>query len=181
MSTSAGESSFTPSFTIFSLVLFFCLDLISCTSGVVSKANIIFHAPTPKQTVSGRTFLIDVEVSGLQIPEDAKGILYLDNGKLLEVRQQHVTVNMDGAGGLTEGQHSLRLVLFNSEGSTLLSESVSFMKEGSPEELAGPFHDSRYDDETLIEVLAHDDAGFEKHTCRHQPPVHPSGRKQEVH
>ena len=79
----------------------------------MSKAKIIFLAPVPKQIVSGRTFPIDVELSGLQIPEDGKSILYLDDGKLLEVRQQHVTVTMDGAGGLSEGQHSLRLFLFN--------------------------------------------------------------------
>lgn len=117
-----------------------------------TSPRIVFNAPTSGQTVSGRTFAIEVEVFGIQLPDEAKGILYLDNGKLLEMRQSHLTVNMDGAGGLAEGLHSLRLVLVNTNGETISSGSVTFVKEGSPEDLAGPFHDSRYDDETLQEV-----------------------------
>ena len=128
-----------------------------CSSESVAEnyPDIVFHLPTSGQVVTGRTFAIEVEIFGLQIPEEGKGILYLDSGKLLEVRQQHLTVNMDGAGGLSEGPHSLRVELFDTKGKSLSSGSVSFVKEGSPEELAGPFHDSRFDDEALVEVQIH--------------------------
>lgn len=33
-----------------------------------------------------------------------------------------------------------------------LPGEVKFLKEGAPEETAGPFHDDRYDDESLEEV-----------------------------
>ena len=36
----------------------------------------------------------------MDVPDMGKGILLLDGGKLMEVRQQHVTISMDGAGGL---------------------------------------------------------------------------------
>jgi hypothetical protein len=139
------------------LVWVYLLSLICVRNADTERTpKIKFNSPTSGQVVSGRTFAIDVEVSGIRIPDDAKGILFLDNGKLLEMRHPHLTVNMDGAGGFSEGQHSLRLVLINSEGTTISSGSVTFVKEGSPEDLAGPFHDSRYDDETFLEVQIRD-------------------------
>ena len=115
-------------------------------------AEIKFLSPSPDQAVSGRSFLIDIEVTGVSVPSDAKGVLLLDEGRLLEVRQQRITITMDGAGGLSEGAHILRLQLVRHDGTPLISDSVTFIKEGFPEELAGPFHDSRYDDEALHEV-----------------------------
>lgn len=84
----------------------------------------------------------------MDVPDMGKGVLLLDGGKLMEVRQQHVTISMDGAGGLSEGQHSLRLVLLRPDGSSIDAEGneVLFLKEGSPEATAGPFYDDRFDD-----------------------------------
>ena len=99
------------------------LTLVCAAAQVPS--DITFHSPQPGQTVSGRSFTIEVEVaSSFPVPEEGKGVLFLDGGKLLEVRQQHVTVSMDGAGGLAEGQHTLQLVLFALDGSTIATQQV---------------------------------------------------------
>lgn len=58
--------------------------------------GISFHEPQPGQTVSGRTFTISVGVSDFAFPSDGKGVLYLDGGKLIEVRQPQLTISMDG-------------------------------------------------------------------------------------
>eukprot|EP00961_Rhodomonas_salina_P015178 203874-Rhodomonas_salina.1 len=78
--------------------------------------GISFHEPQPGQTVSGRTFTISVGVSDFAFPSDGKGVLYLDGGKLIEVRQPQLTISMDGLGGLYEGQHTLRLVMYGTGG-----------------------------------------------------------------
>jgi len=90
----------------------------------------------------------------MDVPDMGKGILLLDGGKLMEVRQQHMSISMDGAGGLSEGQHSLRLVLLRPDGSSMDAEGseVLFLKEGSPEATAGPFYDDRFDDGALQEM-----------------------------
>ncbi|KAJ1489085.1 hypothetical protein T484DRAFT_1886283, partial [Baffinella frigidus] len=130
------------------------LVLLACAVAQVPP-EITFHSPQPGQTVLGRSFTIEVEVaSSFHVPEEGKGVLFLDGGKLLEVRQQRVTVSMDGAGGLFEGQHTLRLVLLALDGSTVATQQVLFLKEGAPEETAGPFHDDKYDDEALHEMQA---------------------------
>jgi hypothetical protein len=90
----------------------------------------------------------------MDVPDMGKGILLLDGGKLMEVRQQHITISMDGAGGLSEGQHSLRLVMMRPDGSSIDTgdSEVLFLKEGSPEDTAGPFYDDRFDDGALQEM-----------------------------
>jgi hypothetical protein len=95
------------------------------------------------------------------IPEQGKGILYIDDTKLFEVRQQHMTISMDGAGGLREGEHRVRVdVVDHATGGIVAVKSVVFRKEGAPEDTAGPFHDERFDGDDLIEVgqVSHADA-----------------------
>jgi len=148
------------------------------------RPEVTFHSPQSGATVSGRSFSIEVQVSqrrlscgqgivlvcvspvshaaclyavqvtGFALPDMGKGILLLDGGKLMEVRQQHVTISMDGLGGLSEGQHSLKLVLMRADGSSVDAHGgeVLFVKEGSPEDTAGPFYDDRFDDSALQEM-----------------------------
>jgi hypothetical protein len=119
-----------------------------------ASPSVVFHSPQLGATVSGRSFVIEVEVKGFDVPDMGKGVLLLDGAKLMEVRQQHVTISMDGLGGLSEGQHSLTLLLERRDGSpvTAANSQVTFLKEGSPEATAGPFYDDRFDDSALLEM-----------------------------
>eukprot|EP00283_Hemiselmis_rufescens_P024606 CAMPEP_0173463270 /NCGR_PEP_ID=MMETSP1357-20121228/68042_1 /TAXON_ID=77926 /ORGANISM="Hemiselmis rufescens, Strain PCC563" /LENGTH=98 /DNA_ID=CAMNT_0014431075 /DNA_START=38 /DNA_END=331 /DNA_ORIENTATION=+ len=94
--------------------------------------------------VEGRTLTIDFEIQGFAVPDDGKGVLYLDGGRLYEVRQQRLSINMDGAGGLLEGDHTLRVDLHPiSGGQVIEGRPHMFTKHGSPDGLEGPFHDER--------------------------------------
>lgn len=92
-------------------------------------------------------------MQGLRIPEEGKGILYLDGIKLLEVRQQRISISMDGAGGLAPGPHALRVDIHPAGGESVEGSTHTFIKEGDPEDAAGPFHDDRFDGEDLHEVI----------------------------
>eukprot|EP00960_Hanusia_phi_P075258 768395-Hanusia_phi.AAC.4 len=116
------------------------------------KRRVIFHRPQRNEKVSGRSFSIELEVEGVSLPEQGKGLLLLDGKKLMEIRSSRTTVGMDGAGGLWEGEHTLKLLVEDLKGSIVLEGEVQFWKEGAPEESAGPFHDERWDDENFVEV-----------------------------
>ncbi|EKX37238.1 hypothetical protein GUITHDRAFT_145191 [Guillardia theta CCMP2712] len=115
------------------------------------ERRVIFHNPQTHQRVSGRSFTIEVEVQGFSLPEEGKGLLLLDGRKLMEIRSSRMTVGMDGAGGLSEGEHILKLSVEDVQGRQVVEGEVRFFKEGAPEESAGPFHDGRWDDENFVE------------------------------
>jgi hypothetical protein len=124
--------------------------------------TIEFHSPTPGQSVSGRSFTIEVEVApSFHVPEQGKGILFLDGGKLLEVRQQRVTISMDGAGGLAEGPHKLRLELFALDGTTLAAQEVCAVRDvpsgshGGLQCFCGSTWRSRFWAATIVPERAH--------------------------
>ena len=135
--------------------------------------GVIFHSPKSGATVSGRSFAIELEITGFEVPEKGKCILMLNGAKLMEVRQQHVTISMDGAGGLPEGQNSLKLLFMHADdGSTFEVEGgeALFFKEGSPEETAGPFYDDRFDDSALEEMQSA--CGVLEEERERHPPKH---------
>ena len=134
------------------VVVWVLMACAECAAG--ASAGVIFHSPESGATVSGRSFVIEVEVTGFDIPQAGKGVLLLDGSRLMELRQQHVTISMDGLGGLTEGQHSLRVLLQGVDGVAVdaADNEVLFIKHGSPEDTAGPFYDDRFDDAALQEM-----------------------------